>query len=64
MDDETWLEIGLGALLLSILLGIAAWLGSRAVEGGRAHKNKAKPSPARGSISAERHENISANPAR
>ncbi len=64
LDDEMWLEVGLGVLLVSILAGILAVLGGRGTERLRAQASKAEGPPAPGTVSTERHMNISTNPAR
>ncbi len=64
MDNETWLELGLGVLLVSIFAGIIAVIGGRTSESLRANTRAAKHPPAPGSVSTKRHMNISANSVR
>ncbi len=64
MDDETWLELGLGVLLVSILAGIIAVIRGRTSESLRANTRAAEHPPARGSVPTKRHTNISENSVR
>jgi hypothetical protein len=57
-DHETWLEVGLMALGVGVLGGLAALLvGRLAGDAGRGARH-AEGSPAAGTVSDQRHQNI------
>jgi hypothetical protein len=57
-DHETWLEVGLMALGVGVLGGLAALVVGRVAGDVRRGRRHAEGSPSPGAVSDERHQNI------
>jgi hypothetical protein len=57
-DHETWLEVGLVALGLGVLGGLAALVAGRLSGDVRRGARQAEGSPSPGEVSDQRHQNI------
>jgi hypothetical protein len=63
-DTEALLEMGLAASAALLLGGLGVLLGGRLAGQARRGRRHGAAPPARGSVAAQRHRNVTANPAR